>query len=185
MERVIFEVHTLNQKIKSLIESDFSLCGICVKGEVTSLNKHYTGHYYFKLRDEDGSLLSCTMFSSYTRYAPSDLKNGDHVILHKILLDNLDKVFAYVLSFLFVLILAVIFFFLSKEVKKGKFIPLIVTTSIYGLDAFSLFFTKGLYTTDWDYIVAIIVHVLVLGYLFYLIYLYNKIVNLSNENNKK
>ena len=81
MERVIFEVHTLNQKIKSLIESDFSLCGICVKGEVTSLNKHYTGHYYFKLRDEDGSLLSCTMFSSYTRYAPSDLKNGDHVIL--------------------------------------------------------------------------------------------------------
>jgi len=108
-----------------------------------------------------------------------------NVILHKVLLDNLDKVFAYALSFLFVLILAVVFFFLSKEVKKGKFIPLIVTTSIYGLDAFSLFFTKGLYTTDWDYIVAIIVHVLVLGYLFYLIYLYNKIVNLSNENNKK
>ena len=39
-----------------------------------------------------------------------------NVILHRILLDNLDKVFAYVLSFLFVLILAVIFFFLSKEV---------------------------------------------------------------------
>lgn len=81
MEKIIFEVHTLNQKIKSLLESDFSLVGICVKGEVTSLNKHYTGHYYFKLRDDDGSLLSCTMFSSYTKYAPSSLKNGDQVIL--------------------------------------------------------------------------------------------------------
>lgn len=81
MEKNIFEVHTLNQKIKSLLESDFSLIGICVKGEVTSLNKHYTGHYYFKLRDEDGSLLSVTMFSSYTKFAPIDLKNGDQVII--------------------------------------------------------------------------------------------------------
>ncbi len=81
-DKKIYTVLELNQKLKSLVESDFSFIGILVKGEITSLNKHYTGHYYFKLRDEDGALISCVMFQSYTKFAPSDLKNGDEVILH-------------------------------------------------------------------------------------------------------
>lgn len=80
-DKKIFSVLELNQKIKSLVESDFSFIGILVKGEITSLNRHYTGHYYFKLRGEDGALLSCIMFSSYTKYAPLDLKNGDEVLV--------------------------------------------------------------------------------------------------------
>ncbi len=81
MESNIFTVSEINYRIKSLIESDFSLIGIKIRGEITSLNKHYTGHYYFKLRDDDGSILSCVMFSMYTKYVYPDLKNGDKVIL--------------------------------------------------------------------------------------------------------
>ena len=42
-DKKIFSVLELNQKIKSLVESDFSFIGILVKGEITSLNRHYTG----------------------------------------------------------------------------------------------------------------------------------------------
>ena len=81
MEKKIFTVREFNNEVKSLLESDFYLIGVLIKGEVTSLNKHYTGHYYFKLRGDDGSLLSVVMFSSYTKNAPSTLKNGDQVIV--------------------------------------------------------------------------------------------------------
>lgn len=80
-EKKIYSVIEINQKIKSLIESDFSFIGINVKGEITSLKKHYTGHYYFKLRGEDESIISCVMFSSYIKFAPLDLKDGDEVIV--------------------------------------------------------------------------------------------------------
>ena len=43
-------VSNLNEYIKSVVESDFSLLNVLVMGEVSSLTKHYTGHYYFTLR---------------------------------------------------------------------------------------------------------------------------------------
>lgn len=80
MEKNIYTVAKLNEEIKLLLEGDFIFSGIMVQGEIVSLNKHYTGHYYFKLRDKDGSMLSCIMFSSNTKNAYEDLKDGDEVI---------------------------------------------------------------------------------------------------------
>ncbi len=82
METEIFTVSRLNEEIKTIIEGDFIFSSILVQGEITSLNKHYTGHYYFKLRDKNGAILSCIMFSSYTKFAYQELKDGDEVICH-------------------------------------------------------------------------------------------------------
>lgn len=73
-------VSKLNMYIKSLVESDFSLLNLVVVGEVTSLTKHYTGHYYFSLKD-DNSIIKCMMFSSYASKVNFPLKNGDKVLI--------------------------------------------------------------------------------------------------------
>ena len=50
----------LNFYIKNIIEDDPKLTNIIVKGEISNLNKHYTGHYYFTLKDE--IIMTCIMF---------------------------------------------------------------------------------------------------------------------------
>ncbi|MGN1295744.1 MAG: exodeoxyribonuclease VII large subunit [Bacilli bacterium] len=77
----ILTVTRLNYYIKNIIEEDPKLTNIVVKGEISNLNKHYTGHYYFTLKDEN-SKISCMMFSSYVNRIKIDIKNGDEVILY-------------------------------------------------------------------------------------------------------
>ncbi|MDD6302770.1 MAG: exodeoxyribonuclease VII large subunit [Bacillales bacterium] len=81
MEKQIYNVTTLNQYIKNLIEGDFLLSNVLVKGEICNLNKHYTGHYYFSIKDEE-SKISCMMFSFNVRSLKFDLKNGDEVLIN-------------------------------------------------------------------------------------------------------
>lgn len=76
----IFNVSLLNQYIKNLIEGDFKLANVLVVGEVCNLNKHYTGHYYFSIKDEN-SKISCMMFSFNANKINFDLKNGDLVLI--------------------------------------------------------------------------------------------------------
>lgn len=73
-------VTKLNQYIKSILESDFSMANIVLLGEVSSLTKHYTGHFYFTLKD-DYSQIKCMMFSNYASKIDFDLKNGDQIII--------------------------------------------------------------------------------------------------------
>lgn len=73
-------VTKLNQYIKSILESDFSMANIVLLGEVSSLTKHYTGHFYFNLKD-DYSQIKCMMFSNYASKIDFDLKNGDQIII--------------------------------------------------------------------------------------------------------
>lgn len=74
-------VTKLNFYIKNLIENDTKLANIVVKGEVSNLNKHYTGHYYFTLKD-DNSKISCMMFSSYVNKIKTPINNGDEVLIY-------------------------------------------------------------------------------------------------------
>ena len=73
-------VTKLNQYIKSIVESDFSLLNVVVIGEVSGLTKHYTGHFYFTLKDEN-SQIKCMMFSSYASKLTYSLENGMKVII--------------------------------------------------------------------------------------------------------
>ena len=76
----IYNVTLLNQYIKNLIEGDFKLANVLVVGEICNLNKHYTGHYYFSIKDEN-SKLSCMMFSFNANRVNFDVKNGDEVLI--------------------------------------------------------------------------------------------------------
>ena len=76
----IYNVTLLNQYIKNLIEGDFNLTNVLVVGEICNLNKHYTGHYYFSIKDEN-SKISCMMFSFNVNKLKFDCKNGDEVLI--------------------------------------------------------------------------------------------------------
>lgn len=76
----IYNVTLLNQYIKNLIEGDFKLANVLVVGEICNLNKHYTGHYYFSIKDEN-SKISCMMFSFNASRISFDVKNGDEVLI--------------------------------------------------------------------------------------------------------
>lgn len=56
-------VSALNNYIKKIIDSDFILNNILVKGEISNFKRHSSGHMYFSLKDET-SKVNCVMFSS-------------------------------------------------------------------------------------------------------------------------
>ncbi len=57
----IYTVAKINSYIKGLFNEDFLLHDVSVKGEVSNLKYHSTGHIYFTLKDEK-SAISCVMF---------------------------------------------------------------------------------------------------------------------------
>lgn len=59
----VLTVSELNKHIKELISKDPVLSGLWVKGEISNFKNHYSGHFYFTLKDEK-SVLRCVMFRS-------------------------------------------------------------------------------------------------------------------------
>ena len=67
-------VTDLNQYIKNKVAGDEYLNNVLVKGEISNFKHHYTGHFYFTLKD-DTSLIKCIMFKSFTqnlKFVPKD-----------------------------------------------------------------------------------------------------------------
>lgn len=58
----IYSVSAVNQYIKQLIGSDYTLNRIYVRGEVSNCKYHSSGHIYFTLKDKS-SAIACVMFS--------------------------------------------------------------------------------------------------------------------------
>ena len=56
-------VSALNGYIKKLVDNDFILSNSSVKGEISNLKLHSSGHIYFSLKDES-SKINCIMFRS-------------------------------------------------------------------------------------------------------------------------
>jgi exodeoxyribonuclease VII large subunit len=63
MEQVIFSVSELNNRIKELLELDPMLTHVCVRGELSNYKIYPSGHHYFSLKDNGGTL-RCVMFKS-------------------------------------------------------------------------------------------------------------------------
>lgn len=78
----IFGVSEINEYIKMMLDSDFILSSIWIRGEISNFKKQYsTGHLYFSLKDRD-SIIKAVMFSGNAgklKFTPCD---GDKVILH-------------------------------------------------------------------------------------------------------
>lgn len=71
-------VGELNRQIKSLLESHFTL--LYVNGEISNLVTHTSGHIYFSLKDEEGSI-RCVLFKGNASKLKFRLENGQKVIL--------------------------------------------------------------------------------------------------------
>ena len=71
-------VSTLNNQIKSLLEAHYTK--LWVKGEVSRVTYHSSGHLYFSLKDEN-STISCVMFKNYNKSLKFRLEEGMSVVV--------------------------------------------------------------------------------------------------------
>ena len=63
MRSNVYSVSQVNKYIKNMFLTDYMLQNLEVKGEVSNLKYHSSGHIYFTLKDEKGAI-RCVMFSS-------------------------------------------------------------------------------------------------------------------------
>ncbi|MDO5389932.1 MAG: exodeoxyribonuclease VII large subunit [Eubacteriales bacterium] len=76
----IYSVGQVNTYIKNMFTQDFMLSRISVKGEVSNCKYHTSGHIYFSLKDETGTI-NCVMFAGQRRGLAFAMKNGDKVVV--------------------------------------------------------------------------------------------------------
>lgn len=76
----VVAVSALLARIKTLINERVVLDGIYIKGEISNLTKHRTGHYYFSLKDEKAEM-SCVMFASNSARLNFNLEEGMQVLV--------------------------------------------------------------------------------------------------------
>ena len=79
-EAMAVSVSDLNLYIKEKIAGDEALNAVIVNGEISNFKAHYTGHFYFTLKD-DKSLIKCIMFKSYAERINFKPKDGMKVIV--------------------------------------------------------------------------------------------------------
>ena len=63
MNEKYLKISEINNYIKSLVDNDFFLNRVYLKGEISNFKNHTRGHLYFTLKDEE-SRISAVMFSS-------------------------------------------------------------------------------------------------------------------------
>ena len=78
--RRVYTVGQVNRYIKGLFTEDAILAAIFVRGEVSNCKYHSSGHIYFSIKDQTGSL-SCVMFAGNRRGLKFRMKDGDKVVI--------------------------------------------------------------------------------------------------------
>ena len=76
----VYSVGQVNAYIKSMFTQDYVLRRIYVKGEISNCKYHTSGHIYFSLKDESGTI-ACVMFASARKGLAFSMKNGQQVIV--------------------------------------------------------------------------------------------------------
>lgn len=75
----VYTVKQVNAYIKNMFIQDFMLNRIYIKGEVSNCKYHTSGHIYFSLKDESGTI-ACVMFAGSRSGLAFQLKEGQRVI---------------------------------------------------------------------------------------------------------
>ena len=78
--RNVYSVRQVNAYIKNMFTQDFMLNRIYVKGEVSNCKYHTSGHIYFSLKDESGTI-ACVMFASARSGLSFRMQEGQNVIV--------------------------------------------------------------------------------------------------------
>ncbi len=76
----VYTVRQVNSYIKNMFTQDFMLNRIYVKGEVSNCKYHTSGHIYFSLKDESGTI-ACVMFAGARTGLSFRLQEGQQVIV--------------------------------------------------------------------------------------------------------
>ena len=78
--RNVYTVKQVNAYVKNMFAQDFMLNRIYVKGEVSNLKYHTSGHIYFSLKDESGTI-ACVMFAGQRSGLSFRMQEGQQVIV--------------------------------------------------------------------------------------------------------
>ncbi len=76
----VYTVKQVNSYIKNMFTQDFMLNRIYVKGEVSNCKYHTSGHIYFSLKDESGTI-ACVMFAGSRAGLSFRMQEGHQVIV--------------------------------------------------------------------------------------------------------
>ena len=76
----VYTVRQVNSYIKNMFAQDFMLNRIYVKGEVSNLKYHTSGHIYFSLKDESGTI-ACVMFAGSRSGLSFHMEEGQQIIV--------------------------------------------------------------------------------------------------------
>lgn len=80
MKQNVYTVAQVNSYIKNMFHQDFMLQSLLVKGEVSNCKYHTSGHIYFTLKDEKGTI-SCVMFLQNRSGLSFRLAEGQQVVV--------------------------------------------------------------------------------------------------------
>ena len=77
--RNVYSVGQINSYIKNMFAQDFMLKSIYIKGEVSNVKYHSSGHIYFTMKDKSG-IIACVMFSGNRSGLKFQLQEGQQII---------------------------------------------------------------------------------------------------------
>ncbi len=80
MIKNVYTVKQVNTYIKNMFTQDFMLNRIYVKGEVSNCKYHTSGHIYFSLKDESGTI-ACVMFAGSRSGLSFRMQEGQQVVV--------------------------------------------------------------------------------------------------------
>lgn len=77
--RTAYSVGQINSYIKNMFAQDYMLRSVYVKGEVSNVKYHSSGHIYFTMKDNTGTL-ACVMFAGSRKGLKFILREGQQII---------------------------------------------------------------------------------------------------------
>ena len=80
MTQNVYTVRQVNAYIKNMFTQDYMLNRIYVKGEVSNCKYHTSGHIYFSLKDESGTI-ACVMFAGQRGGLAFHMIEGQQVVV--------------------------------------------------------------------------------------------------------
>ncbi len=80
MAHSVYTVAQVNAYIKNMFTQDYMLQALFVKGEVSNCKYHSSGHIYFTLKDQKGTL-NCVMFAGNRKGLNFRMQEGQQVIV--------------------------------------------------------------------------------------------------------
>ncbi len=81
MMKHVYSVGQVNTYIKNMFAQDFMLHKISVKGEISNCKYHSSGHIYFSLKDEIGTMAAVMFAGNRKCGLKFRMQDGDHVVV--------------------------------------------------------------------------------------------------------